>query len=484
MLKKTWRVFFSRFGRLLPVQEAVIPAVLAGRNVIVCSPTATGKTEAVVAPVCELLTGQAVYVAPTRALVNDLAERLETPLRELDISFAAKSGDRPTFKPAQFTLTTPESLDSIVSRRPGALRDLQFLILDEIHLLDGTARGDQLRVLIRRLPKAQYAALSATLSTPEATAARYFTPFEVISADGARGIEFTYVRELGLLRREFLDRGVKKAIFFCNTRRGVEKLAADLREILPADKVYAHHGSLSRAERVSVEEAMRDGRIGFAVATMTLEFGIDIGDVDAVVLVDVPDSVSSLLQRLGRGNRREGRCVGFALEEHRKPIERLLRSDIERKEYAPNLSVVVQQIFSMVYRGALEREPLLTLCDERTLDSILAHLHKTGYLEDGRMTEKLADLAERGVIHSNIAGGGGWKVVDMKTLQPIGETTGGAKGSIALAGRMWSIRRRDAAERTYYVLPSGAAVEAVFGSKVQAGAFASFLPKALQDRSP
>jgi ATP-dependent Lhr-like helicase len=499
-LRATWPIFFSRFGRLLPVQEATIPHILDGRNVLVCSPTATGKTEAVVAPICERLlsepadTVQCLYIAPTRALVNDLDARLADPLRELDISYAVKTGDRPVFdkrRPARFVITTPESFDSILSRSPEVLMAPRWLVLDEIHLLDGTYRGDQLRVLVKRVPGVRIAALSATVSTPKETGSRYMDSFEIVVQPGAREIDFTLMSadELPLLRAQFMDRGIRKAIFFCNTRKDTESLSATLRSILPADKVYAHHGSLSQAEREDVERAMRDGRIGFAVATMTLEFGIDIGDVDAIVLYGAPDSVSSLLQRLGRGNRRTGTCIGYALFRDKternmmvKLLDRALKGQIEKKRYAPHLSVVVQQIFSMVFRGKLVREPLLQLCSEEELEAILAHLRSKGYLHGDLMGEELAELAERGVIHSNIDDSSSWEVVDMRTLQVIGDAPVGQNELVMVGGRVWSVHKRVPAERRVYVKPSAAKVDpGSFSSRGSPGHFFSFLPSRLQE---
>jgi ATP-dependent Lhr-like helicase len=496
-LPRTWPVFFSRFGRLLPIQEAAIPPILDGRNVLLSSPTATGKTEAVVAPICERLRPggplQALYVAPTRALVNDLDARLADPMRELEIDWAVRTGDRPSFRrgrAAQFVVTTPESLDSILSRMADSLAALRFLVIDEIHLLDGTCRGDQMRVLARRLPKGvQFAALSATSSTPKRTAARYFSGARIVEAPGAREIDLRPVddAELPSLRERFLERGIRKAIFFCNTRRETEALAARLRAFLP--KVHAHHGSLSRQEREEVESAMRDQRIGFVAATMTLEFGIDIGDVDAIVLYGAPDSVSSLLQRLGRGNRRTGRCVGYAVhrgEAERRAMARLLsaaaRGRVERKRYAPHPSVAVQQIFSMVFRGAVDRAALQALCSPAEIDAILAHLVRQDYLTPAhRMGERLAAMAERGLIHSNIADSEPWQVVDVRTLQPIGDAPAG-EGPIALGGRGWTVVRREPSERRIYVKPGPAAESAGFSPRSGRGRFWGLLPKALRER--
>ena len=101
-LRRTWHTFFVRFGRLLPIQAAAIPVVLAGRNATLVSPTASGKTEAVIAPLCERILTEGIeglsvlYITPTRALANDLYDRLNDQIRQLHLQIDEKTGDRPT----------------------------------------------------------------------------------------------------------------------------------------------------------------------------------------------------------------------------------------------------------------------------------------------------------------------------------------------------------------------------------------------------
>jgi Lhr-like helicase len=132
--------------------------MLASANVLIASPTASGKTEAIMAPVAELLKREhwsglsVVYVVPTRAFANDTLARLQGPLGDLGIVSALKHGDRPTLPKAlpNVLITTPKSLDSLICRRRSSFQDLRVVVLDEIHLLDNGYRGDQLRLLLSR----------------------------------------------------------------------------------------------------------------------------------------------------------------------------------------------------------------------------------------------------------------------------------------------------------------------------------------------
>ena len=210
MLPNSWSAFFARFGTLRPVQEQAIPHVLAGENVLVMAPTAGGKTEAVAAPVCERIIRNrwqslsAIIVTPTRALVNDLYVRLSAACTEMGVRLGRKTADHAFLKSnlPQLLITTPESLESLLTFQRELLAGLRVLIIDEIHLLDCDLRGDQLRLIIGRLKQylkhrqpadptgIQRIALSATVSDPERVAARYLGPDAgIVTVGGQRDIE-------------------------------------------------------------------------------------------------------------------------------------------------------------------------------------------------------------------------------------------------------------------------------------------------------
>ena len=214
-LPRTWPPFFARHGTFTPAQLAAIPPLLDGQNVILCAPTASGKTEAALAPLIERHLPPArtthhvtlLYLLPTRALINDVANRLATPLETLRVTLAVKTRDVNTFdprRPADLLLTTPESLDALLATNPKTLANVRAVVIDELHVLDGGVRGDQLRAVLNRLRQVrayaahsgdapddqiQYVALSATLAEPAPAAARYFPAAQVISVPGGRTLE-------------------------------------------------------------------------------------------------------------------------------------------------------------------------------------------------------------------------------------------------------------------------------------------------------
>lgn len=432
-LGRTWGAFFERHGDFTPVQLAAIPRLLDGQNMVICAPTASGKTEAAIAPLierhCEHLTRELaiVYITPTRALVNDLLHRLQAPLDMLRISLASKTRDANTFdrhRPAQILITTPESVDSLLASHAAVFASVRAVVIDELHLFDGTPRGDQLRVLLRRLGQIRaYAAaqgdapdkrlhliaLSATLADPERTAARYFDDAHVVQVvsrrqhtidllplgvDAADGL-VDYVRT-------FRAKGWRKALVFCNSRAEVESYAAALKRRSPfGSAVFAHYSNIAPQRRIEIEEQFAEADVALCVATSTLELGIDIGNIDVVILIGPPGNVSAFAQRIGRGNRRSDRLRVACF--YRTPLERLLFEALATalRTGAPagspttfRPSVAVQQMFSLVKQsptGALRLSTLASLLQglvpEADVRSIIGHLQQTDYLQEGRPGE-------------------------------------------------------------------------------------------------
>ncbi|MBP7864707.1 MAG: DEAD/DEAH box helicase [Acidobacteria bacterium] len=513
-LRRTWGVFFQRFGRLLPIQAEAVPVLLAGRDALLSAPTATGKTEAAVAPLLERLLasgsppGGLLYVAPTRALVNDLDRRLAGPCRDLGLQLAVRTGDRKelkTARPPHVLLTTPESLDSLLCRAPAVFCQTRALVLDEIHQVDANYRGDQLRVLVRRLEAAagrrpQSAALSATLADAEATAARYLSDPAVCRAGSGRGLELRLAGSLaeavGILR----ETKRLKAVLFCNRRADVEAVATRLpaERLWPADAVFAHHGSLPRPFRERTEAALRQREWGICAATMTLELGMDIGDVSAVVLLGPPPTAASFQQRIGRACRREGTIfvVGIAETEWERELfeayAALAREgQVERTGYAPDPSVIVQQAFSILYAhpGGVPPADLAGLLSPLgrppLLREVLDHLEAEGWLRrtprSVRAETSLMDLGERGRVHSNIPDAGEFEVVDAGTGEVVCRAfLQVAVGSVvALAGRVWEVTGIGRKAVMVRRCPEGAP-ETRFGARPQQGAFYRYLPEKLR----
>jgi ATP-dependent Lhr-like helicase len=432
-LPRTWSPFFAQHGTFTPAQLAAIPPLLDGRNLILCAPTASGKTEAALAPLIERhlqpeRTAAALailYLLPTRALINDIAHRLATPLERLRVRMAVKTRDLDTFNPrapAELLLTTPESLDALLAARPKTLANVRAVVIDELHIFDGTVRGDQLRGVLARLrqvrahaarsedapdAEVQYVALSATLAEPAQAAARYFSAAEIVSVLGSRNMKVEMLAmgddSAGALIAYlggFHGRGWRKALIFCNTRAEVEAYATAARMAHTpfGNAVYVHYSNLERARRQEIElQFARDGA-AICFASSTLELGIDIGSIDAAILIGAPGSVAAFVQRIGRAGRR--RQTNQAACFYRTPLEEaLLRTLAATPEAAPTAapfrpSVAVQQIFSLLLQspsGAVRLQPLaelfgglLTAAD---LEAILGHLHERGYLATARAGE-------------------------------------------------------------------------------------------------
>lgn len=452
LLRRTWGAFFTGFGRVTPVQAQAIPVLLEGRSAVLCSPTASGKTEAAVAPLIERHVPAAadrlalLYVVPTRALVNDLCRRLADPLRMLRLELVGRTGDRPRSRSkraerAAVIVTTPESLDSMLCRELDRFEHLRAVVLDEVHLLDGTYRGDQLQVLLRRLPAGvQRVALSATVDDPAALAARYLDVPDaaVVDVGERRALDLQLVHRPEDAVRVLKERGRNKQLWFCNRRRDVEALAEALSPHWPADRLAIHHGSLARRERESVEAAMQRWRWGLCIATTTLEIGVDIGDVDSVVLYGPPPTASAFQQRLGRACRREQviTAAGVCLEPDDEATFQL-QADLAREgqvepvDTPPDLSVAVQQTLSLLFAhptgvGRSELARLLEpLADPETLDTIWRHLVDEEWLVSARgdrlrASTRAMDRGEAGTLHGNIPSAREFRFLDARTGRLLG----------------------------------------------------------------
>ena len=350
----TWHAFFARFPHLRDIQRAAILPILRGESVVVNAPTASGKTEAIMAPILErhiraqakarpersqpvrvskqddghVDTGRGpaiLLVAPTKALCNDLYRRLVKPVEAVGIDIAIRTGDSPGFKttnPPQLIITTPESLDSLIARKPASFLYLEAIIIDEIHLIHANGRGDQLQCLLERLrilhkQPMQICASSATVPQIDRIAQAFLgKDSRIITCQNqTRDIRASIQRisdepqaaiadSVRIITEMLLESPTRKILVFCNARANVEKLVHELR-LNPriASNVFAHHGSLSKEERLRTEQQFLRARNAACVATSTLELGIDIGDVDRIILLGPPPDVSSLIQRIGRGNR-------------------------------------------------------------------------------------------------------------------------------------------------------------------------------------
>ncbi|WP_445277454.1 DEAD/DEAH box helicase [Streptomyces sp. DSM 41033] len=332
---------------LRPLQKASVHPLMDGEDAILLAPTAGGKTEAATFPVLSAMrekhgTGTSVlYLAPLKALLNNLIHRVDSYAQWLGRRAALWHGDTPesvcrrirTDSP-DILLTTPESLEAMLisvktdhSRMLGRVR---AVVVDEVHAFAGDDRGWHLLAVLERLERLtgrriQRIGLSATVGNPDDLltwlqgarpadrTGRVVAPEvtlpglagETLPPRPAGDVELDYVGSLANAAKVIsaLHRGEKRLVF-CDSRRQVEELGAALRA--RDVTVFLSHASLSADERARSERAFSEARDCVIVSTSTLELGIDVGDLDRVIQIDCPSTVASFLQRIGRTGRRAG----------------------------------------------------------------------------------------------------------------------------------------------------------------------------------
>lgn len=320
---------------LRPFQDEVIPSILDGEHAIILAPTAGGKTEAAFLPIASRMlnegwTGLSVlYLCPIKALLNNLDVRLEryygllgrrSTLWHGDVGQSARR--RIAREPPDCLLTTPESLevmlDSMSVDSTRLLSNLRTVIVDEIHAFAGDDRGWHLLSVLARASKIagrelQRIGLSATVGNPDRLLdwlagsrpgpRRIFLPTASKTTEADVQLDFVGSLENAAIVISRLHRGEKRLVFV-DSRSRAEQLAARLRGL--GGTTFVTHGSLGQEQRREAERAFASRDDCVIVATSVLELGVDIGDLDRVIQIDSPSTVSSLLQRMGRTGRRAG----------------------------------------------------------------------------------------------------------------------------------------------------------------------------------
>lgn len=318
------------WSSLRPTQLAAIAPIHAGTHCLLLAPTAGGKTEAAAIPMLSRMLTQAwpaasvLYICPIKALLNNLEQRLShyaglvgrrVEVWHGDISQSRKQ--RALKNAPDILLTTPESIEAmLISTRVDNrawFGSLQAVIVDELHAFAADDRGWHLRSVLHRLDRylqrpLQRIGLSATVSNPQEllewfapTGPRTVVGSASVSTDADVTIDHVSSLENAATVISRLHRGQKRLVF-CDSRSSAEQLCSMLRarEV----QTFLSHASLSAAERRQAEAAFVEGRDCAIVATSTLELGIDVGDLDKVIQIDAPSTVSSFLQRMGRTGRR------------------------------------------------------------------------------------------------------------------------------------------------------------------------------------
>lgn len=549
-------IYAKGWTSLRDIQARAIDAILGSKqDVLIAASTAAGKTEAAFLPALTEIAAvrepgiKAIYVGPLKALINDQFLRLEELCETLHIPVAKWHGDasqamkkRAREKPDGILLITPESIEALFVRRPAAIKtmftNLRFVVIDELHaFLDGE-RGVQLASLLKRIDAAcgvrpRRIGLSATLADLTLAAAwlRPDAPATVAvlesAASGAelqmqlRGITRPAVSQPGekdggkagddevggeetLIAQHLFKvlRAQGNHLVFAGSRQKTEILADRLRVLSEKagvpNEFFPHHGSLSREMREALEARLKDEKLPTtAIATTTLELGIDIGSVKSIAQIGAPTSVSSLRQRLGRSGRREGEpailrmYVTEAPLHARSALEDRLRLDTIQaiavtrllcaKKMEPpdhtalHLSTLLHQTLSVIVQrgGVLPKEAFALLsgagpfqaADERLYIDVLRAMRATDpplieQAPDG--TLMLGPLGER--ITGNYDFYSVFVTADEFTIIFDGKTLGtlpisnalGAGDFLIFGGRRWRVKDVDDQTRKVFVEPAPA----------------------------
>lgn len=368
-------IYASGWEVLRPVQiEAAQVIFDTDDNLILCSDTASGKTEAAFFPIITQIgenpseSVDVLYIAPLKSLINDQFERLDTLLRDSGIpvfhwhgDVAASHKNKLIRNPAGVLQITPESLESmLVNKHSDLIRlfgGLRYVVIDEIHTLMGADRGNQIICQLDRLARVigyhpRRIGLSATIGDTEA-AGRWLTgntgKFTRIPPPGDAKSRWRLALEHFYIQDPTKDRNVsaaeypeqkieidagyeylydcvkdRKSLVFSNSREETEYVTATLRQIAERrgedDVFYIHHGNLSAAIREEAEQKLKEEKKCVACATVTLELGIDIGKIERIMNMGAPNTVSSFLQRLGRSGRKTGIPEMFMIFREEKPL--------------------------------------------------------------------------------------------------------------------------------------------------------------------
>ena len=541
-------IYRQGWQSLRAVQEQTIPLVLKGEaDLLLTAPTAGGKTEAAFLPLVSWLekggapSGYGVLcLSPLKALINDQFNRLELLCESAQTQITPWHGDvsqslkRRSWRNANgILMITPESLESMFVQRPVELRDrmqdLKYVVIDEFHAFIGRERGQQLISQLARLEvmlerPIRRIALSATIGDSDMALA-------CLRPDGSReGVHLDVPGEsldLKLILKAYQPTDVglpaelemAKDLFawlrgdshlvFANSRRMVEEITDRLTSLTENAHVplefYAHHGSLSRDARYFVEDRLREGeKPTTAIATSTLELGIDIGDVKSVGQIGPPSNVSSLRQRLGRSGRRAGQSailrtlvtsesnlnepaptelLELELFQSIAVIDKLLQRWIEPPDTSRlHLSTLIQQLLSMIaYQGEITAAAAYeTLCIRGPWQSIdqeffmrflrsIASQDVISQLPSGELIVGIAGEREISRYDFYTA----FQVPDEFRLTANGKTIGTIPvdnpvmpGQLILfAGRRWKVEAVDLEQKVISLVKGGGGIAPNFGGE-------------------
>lgn len=353
--------FDESFEDFTPAQKKSLVDIHKRNNILVSSPTGSGKTLTAFLSIISELASLAekneledkvycIYISPLKALDNDIEKNLEEPLKgiekiadqELGIRKAVRTGDTTQYqrqkmlkKPPHILITTPETLAILLvaPKFREKLSGVKYVIIDEIHSLAENKRGVHLSLSLERLQHliGTYTriGLSATVS-PLEEMAKFLVGYEYGVGRDCKIVDVNYLKELEMevvcpvsdiviadsedtriAMYDMVDDLIqenKTTLIFTNTRSGTERYVHNLKEMFPGHyndgNIMAHHSSLSKEVRLETEEKLKKGELKCVISSTSLELGIDIGYIDMVILINSPKSVARALQRIGRSGHK------------------------------------------------------------------------------------------------------------------------------------------------------------------------------------
>ena len=417
--------------RLYSHQAEAFEHIQSSRNVVIVTPTASGKTLCYNLPVLNLLmadpAARAMYLFPTKALAEDQLHEFQSAVDRMgsEIRAFTYDGDTPQDarkairQRANVVLTNPDMLHSGIlphhTRWAKYFENLRYIVIDELHFYRGVY-GSHLSNLLRRLrrvcgfygSKPVFICCSATIANPrELAEALSEDSFELVERNGAPrgekyfilynppvvnrqlGIRRSYINESRRIALEFIERHLQTLVF-ANNRLATEVLVTYLKDAVdggpyPSERVRGYRGGYLPRERREIERKLREGEIRAVVATNALELGIDIGSLDAVVMAGYPGTVASSWQRAGRAGRRQGTSAAVLVASS-APLDQYI---VEHPDYffgrspehayinADNLEILLAHLkcaaFELPIRDgeSFGRHPAAELC---------RYLEETGFL--------------------------------------------------------------------------------------------------------
>ena len=465
-------------------QSAMIPAVTAGKSVLLVAPTGIGKTEAAMLPLLDRLVREqppgihVLYITPLRALNRDMLRRMEFFGQALGLTVGVRHGDTPqgerlkqARKPPQIMITTPETLQIMFTGKKlrDALANVKVVVVDEIHELAGDERGAQLSVGLERLAdiagEFQRIGLSATVGSPQDVASFLGGSGRkviVVKAQMPKGLEISVVYpKAGKEDKSLADiiqtepemaaamrvcrkmvEGHRSTLFFVNTRDTAEYLASRYHVWDEKFKIGVHHGSLSKHVRVEMEEDFKAERLKALICTSSLELGIDVGSTDYAVQFGSPREVARLVQRVGRaghgvGRTSEGLVVAQGVDDAAEAAviaRRALAGEIEEVPIRKNpMTVLANQIVAHAMTHATGDPEALFAAVRRTwvfrdlartdFDRVAAFLGdvRTIAIRDGNIRKSARTIEHYFENISMIPDEKTYRIIDITTRRHVGQ---------------------------------------------------------------